>query len=73
MLIPAHHVLAFLFFLIFIISEPIENVELAVLSEVILLNTDITDLPLSVFETPDISVCTTNCSESAGEATLTDG
>lgn len=52
--------------------QPIEDVELAVLSAVIERTVNVTDLPLAVFVAPDISVCTGVCSISEAGVALSD-
>lgn len=53
-------------------SYPIEDVDLAVLSALINRTAGVTDLPLSVFEAPDISVCTGICSIVGADVSLSD-
>lgn len=54
-------------------SEEIEDVALAVLSGVINRTAGVTDLPLSVFDVPDISVCSGTCYVTESEVELSDG
>ena len=42
-------------------SRLVEDVENTTLRDLISLNLDITDLPLAVFTTPEITVCVANC------------
>lgn len=53
-------------------SRPIENVENTTMRDLIEANVNITDLPLSVFTTPEITVCVANCTE-AGSAEISLG